>query len=124
MAKPIPGHIGYYTVEPLFDPTDLSTIVRVLLDMSWWSRRLYKWRGFVSIGERQPKGFTAPVEFFFFECPNCGPVLTNPHGHDERIECTPCYLKALRSHPTTATSTETGIARAEEDTPEGVPDAS
>ncbi|OGG72470.1 hypothetical protein A3A38_02185 [Candidatus Kaiserbacteria bacterium RIFCSPLOWO2_01_FULL_53_17] len=116
MAKPIPGHIGYYIVEP-FDPTDRRTLVRVLLDMSWWSRYLYKRRRLVSIGERQPKGFTAPEEFFLYECPNCGPVLTYPHGHYGRIECTPCVLEGLHPQPDSSAQGPIVAHGAEEESP-------
>ena len=67
----------------------------------WWEQLLFRWRGQVSIGERQPEGFSGPMEFFLIKCEKCGPVLAYPHGYEERIDCEKCRLEWLREHQKT-----------------------
>jgi hypothetical protein len=35
-------------------------------------------------------GWKAPIKFYRFKCPKCGPVVNYKFGYDERLECPVC----------------------------------
>ena len=76
-----------------FEYTKQETARQEHANLSWWKKTLFAIRGRVAIGMRQPKGFTAHVEFFLVQCENCGPILTYPRTHREWIRCSRCLLK-------------------------------
>ena len=76
-----------------FEYEKQETVRQEHANLSWWKKTLFAIRGRVAIGMRQPKGFTAHVEFFLVQCENCGPILTYPGGHRGWIRCNRCLLK-------------------------------
>ncbi len=67
-----------------------------LARLSLVKKLLFLFRDHVSIGERQPEGFSRPVTFYLYRCEKCGPIVTYPQGHEGRIRCSDCWLEEIR----------------------------
>ena len=76
-----PAVTAQVSVAEDFDYRDQKTVDEELKRLSWWKKRLYRWRGQVSVGCHTPANFSAPMKFFLFQCEHCGPILTYPKGY-------------------------------------------
>jgi len=62
-----------------------------MVKLNLFQNIILKLNGRVFIENRTRPGWSGPLPFYAFKCPEHGLVEDYPHGYERRLECPKCY---------------------------------